>query len=133
MRIEFLIPILVRSEFTKSSGLWKTLIFVYPSIGQFVIRWTDGPKRSVGSLGFSENRFNEPSSTSHPVSQRLIGVVTFSDLIYTRETLSLDAGFPLLLLLFLPVFHALDEIDIIHSRREKSELRIDRDRFLVSR
>ena len=66
----------------------------------------DGRAETVGSLGFSENRFNEPSSTSHPVSQRLIGVVTFSDLIYARETLSLDAGFLLFLLLLLLVFHA---------------------------
>lgn len=55
----------------------------------------NGPKRAAahGVLSFLGDRFNEPCSTSHPVSQRLIGVVTFSDLIYARETLSPDVDF----------------------------------------
>lgn len=56
----------------------------------------NGPKRAAAHDGvrlFLGDRFNEPSATSHPVSQRLIGVVTFSDLIYPRETLSSDISF----------------------------------------
>lgn len=81
------------------------------SINHWPIRY-----QVVRSFLSEKKRFNEPSSTSHPVSQRLIGVVTFSDLIYARETLSLDAGF---LLLSPTVFqHALLDRDRLFSTEE---------------
>lgn len=55
----------------------------------------NGPKRS-GLVAFSfipRRSVQRTLCTSHLVSPRLIGVVTFSDLIYARETLSPDVGF----------------------------------------
>lgn len=78
-----------------SESWWPTdrgSIFIQLNVAPYQV---NGPKRPAhAARSFSRGIVVQRTlRTSHPVSRRLIGVVTFSDLIYTRETLSPDGSF----------------------------------------